>query len=426
LIKWEELPISLYPDELGTIFSGSAVVDKSNSSGLQTGPEDLMVALFTHAGETQQQSLAFSNDRGRTMTKYEYNPVLPNPGIPDFRDPKVIPYEDKWIQALAVDDRIAFYESYDLISWTKLSEFGGDPQEGAHGGVWECPDLLPMTLNGETIWVLLVSINPGGPNGGSVTQYFLGDFDGTTFRSYGWTDMHWMDWGWDNYAGVTFANQPEGRHIVIGWMSNWMYANDVPSQAWRGQMTIPRDLSLKISDGQVWLASDPSQELIQLRNPSQFVEHNGITVYPGFSYTLHDATAFKNSMLEVDVILTLEGNPWFSLCFGNSLGQDICFGYKHELREFYLDRSKSGNVDFNPDFFPIATAKRTTGSNIMHVKVFMDDSSIEVFVDQGITALTGVFYPTEPMYLVRLLNVESGNVVIESATVQGLNSMFDC
>jgi fructan beta-fructosidase len=211
LIHWEHRPIALYPDSLGTIFSGSAVVDLPNTSGFGKDGKPPLVAIFTHhdhAGERagsstyQNQSIAYSVDEGKTWTKYSGNPVVKNPGIKDFRDPKVSWHQasKKWIMTLATLDRISFYSSPNLKDWTKESEFGKDV--GAHGGVWECPDLFPLDVNGKTIWVLLVSINPGGPNGGSATQYFTGDFDGKTFTPFQ-TDTRWIDYGPDNYAGVT-------------------------------------------------------------------------------------------------------------------------------------------------------------------------------------------------------------------------------
>ncbi|WP_311182251.1 glycoside hydrolase family 32 protein [Hymenobacter volaticus] len=233
MVSWQEQPIALYPDSLGYIFSGSAVVDANNTAGFG---KNALVAIFTHhdpkgekAGSKtfQNQSIAYSLDEGKTWKKYAQNPVLKNPGITDFRDPKVSWYEagKKWVMTLATKDRITFYSSSNLKDWTKLSEFG--EKFGAHGGVWECPDLFPLTLDGKTHWVLLVSINPGGPNSGSATQYFVGQFDGKTFTPSS-TKTQWVDYGKDDYAGVTYGNTGN-RRIFQGWMSNWEYANQVPT-----------------------------------------------------------------------------------------------------------------------------------------------------------------------------------------------------
>ncbi|MEB0249531.1 glycoside hydrolase family 32 protein, partial [Mucilaginibacter sp. 5B2] len=273
MIHWKQLPIALYPDKLGYIFSGSVVVDENNTSGLGTNDKPAMVAIFTHhdpkgekAGSSvyQNQSLAYSLDEGTTWTKYTGNPVLKNPGIKDFRDPKVFWYakDKKWVMSLATKDRITFYSSPNLKDWTKESDFG--QMLGAHGGVWECPDLFPLKLNGKEYWVLLVSINPGGPNKGSATQYFVGHFDGKTFTPSS-NQTKWIDYGPDDYAGVTFGNTGS-RKVFLGWMGNWLYANQVPTVKWRNAMTIPRELSLKLTAGDIFLTSNPVEELDKIVN----------------------------------------------------------------------------------------------------------------------------------------------------------------
>ncbi len=224
LVTWKNKPIALYPDSLGLIFSGSAVVDFNNTSGFGKNGKPPLVAIFTHADlnkekigrlDSQNESLAYSNDDGNTWTKYANNPVLKNPGIKDFRDPKVMWYGPgkKWIMSLATKDRITFYSSGNLKNWVKESDFGS--QTGAHGGVWECPDLFPLTVEGKKLWVLFVSINPGGLNGGSATQYFIGNFDGKKFVPNR-TDTRWLDYGTDNYAGVTWSNTGAGEYLWAG------------------------------------------------------------------------------------------------------------------------------------------------------------------------------------------------------------------
>ncbi|WP_316934346.1 glycoside hydrolase family 32 protein [Hymenobacter sp. AT01-02] len=277
LVSWKEEAIALFPDKLGMIFSGSAVVDENNTAGFG---KNALVAIFTHhnadeekkkTNKHQYQSLAYSLDEGKTWKKYEGNPVLPNPGIQDFRDPKVSwnVVAKQWVMTLATKDRITFYGSPNLKSWTKLSEFG--EKLGAHGGVWECPDLFPLVLNGKTHWVLLVSINPGGPNGGSATQYFVGQFDGKTFTPTT-TTQKWVDWGKDNYAGVTW-NNTGARKLFLGWMSNWEYANEVPTSPWRSAMTTPRDLALRQVGPEIYLTSEPAKEVSKLAQPSQTLKN---------------------------------------------------------------------------------------------------------------------------------------------------------
>jgi len=275
LVHWQEQPIALYPDSLGYIFSGSAVVDSSNSSGFGVSRQIPLVAVFTHhdpVGEKlhrndfQNQSLAYSLDKGMTWTKYAGNPVLKNPGLTDFRDPSVSWYAKgkKWVMALATRDRVTFYSSVNLRDWTKESEFGVGV--GAHGGVWECPNLFPLTRmeheHEKTYWVLLVSSNPGGPNFGSATQYFIGQWDGHVFKPMD-TVTRWIDYGPDDYAGVTYNNTGR-RRIFLGWMSNWIYADRLPESSWRGQMTIPRNLFLEDGASGLYVASRPAPELYSL------------------------------------------------------------------------------------------------------------------------------------------------------------------
>ena len=226
LLHWQHRPMALYPDEHGSIFSGSAVLDKHNSSAFGTDVNPPLIALFTShdakkkaAGTIgfETQSIAYSLDNGDSWTKYDGNPVLREKGSTDFRDPKVFWYEpdQKWVMTLVAGDHAEFYESKNLKDWSLLGEFGLD--KGAHGGVWECPDLIPFKVadTDEERWVLLISINPGAPNGGSGTQYFIGDFDGKTFTT-NQTENRWIDWGTDNYAGVTFSNAPNNETIFFG------------------------------------------------------------------------------------------------------------------------------------------------------------------------------------------------------------------
>ncbi|WP_374960300.1 glycoside hydrolase family 32 protein, partial [Gilvibacter sp.] len=255
MVHWEHKPIALYPDEHGLIFSGSAVVDHNNTSGFGKDGVAPLVAIFTYhlmegeqAGRTdyQTQGIAYSLDNGDTWTKYEGNPVIGNDGIKDFRDPKVFwdKNTEQWVMVLVAGDHAKFYRSANLKDWQHMSDFGKD--QGAHGGVWECPDLFKLRIQGsyDARWVLLISINPGAPNGGSGTQYFIGDWDGETFTTTQEEPL-WIDYGTDNYAGVTYNNEPNQERLFIGWMSNWNYARNTPTEVWRSSMTLPRRLQLK-------------------------------------------------------------------------------------------------------------------------------------------------------------------------------------
>lgn len=412
LIEWEEQLIALEPDEHGTIFSGSAVVDHKNTSGLGDGQTPPVIAIFTyHNAEREQegkddfqtQGIAYSTDAGKTWIKYENNPVLDNPGIRDFRDPKVVWYEEenKWIMSLAVQDHISFYSSPNLLDWEHLSDFGQN--SGNHGGVWECPDLFKMKVNdtGEEKWVLLVSINPGGPNGGSATQYFVGDFDTTTFTldesvaKIGEEHDYWLDFGKDNYAGVTWSNIPQedGRHLFIGWMSNWQYANVVPTETWRSAMTIARELELKKTGESYRITSTPVKELESFKG--QTITKHDIKVDIEAELIKKGETTLNSSVIEVKIAELKDQDYSFQL--KNEAGDLLEFGYDAGEAKYYIDRRKAGVTDFNDDF----AAKRSVAPRIseteeLNFTAVVDKMSIEIFFDSGTTVMTEIFFPTQP------------------------------
>lgn len=398
MVAWAEQPIALYPDSLGYIFSGSAVVDTKNTSGFGKDGKAPLVAIFTHhnpvlekqkTGKHEYQSIAYSLDDGKTWTKYKGNPVLPNPGITDFRDPKVSWFEpqQKWVMTLATKDRITFYSSPDLKSWTRESEFGANV--GAHGGVWECPDLFPIMHDGKQVWVLIVNINPGGPNKGSAGQYFLGDFDGKTFKSNS-NETKWLDFGADNYAAVTFANTGN-RRILLGWMSNWQYANQVPTDPWRSANTVARELGLRSVGKEMYLTSVPVKELDGI-NMTTFSEKNlkikGQT----------DLTAkAKNNTGLFRLDLDTKNTGDFSIVLGNKAGNEMVIGYDKASNQYYTDRSKSGKIDFEKGFAVKHFAPRFATDEKITLTLVADAASVELFADGGLTVMTDIFFPDEPM-----------------------------
>jgi len=392
LLHWEEQPIALFPDSLGTIFSGSAVVDKDNTAGFGN---NALVAIFTHhnhtlaqnqAGLPQYQSLAYSTDEGKTWAKYEGNPVLPNPGIRDFRDPKVMWHEEseKWVMTLATKQSITFYGSPNLKEWTKLSEFGEGI--GAHGGVWECPDLISFDDQGKKIWVLIVNLNPGAPNGGSGGQYFVGDFDGTTFRPFD-TDTRWLDFGRDNYAGVTWSNTGN-RRIFIGWMNNWEYANVVPTETWRGATTLPRELGIEKINGKWYLASQPVPELSAITSSLQKLP----SVDGGESLSLKATAGNLPETYRLD--LTYPADHTFEVTLKNDANEQVTFGYAASERCFFIDRTLAGNHAFSEKFASKDSAPRIGDQPEIRVSLWVDVASIEVFADDGLTAMTEIFFPS--------------------------------
>ena len=393
MMYWEHLPIALYPDTLGYIFSGSAVIDWKNTSGFGSGETPPMIAIFTYhnmdgerAGniDFQTQGIAYSLDKGRTWTKYEKNPVLQNPGIRDFRDPKVSWNEaaHQWVMTLAVKDHIEFYGSPDLKKWNKLSEFG--KTMGEHGGVWECPDLFPLKdEQGNTRWVLLVSINPGGPQGGSATQYFVGDFDGEKFTSQD-TATRWIDYGADNYAGVTWSDIPErdGRRLFIGWMSNWQYANVVPTEAWRSATTLPREITLNKKGDGYELKFKPVDEVSKIQGAPT-------------SYT--DSVTLASPLFMIE--FTLEDGPKeFALTIFNESHEKVVISSHGTTLSF--DRTASGTT-FNPVFAAIHNVD-LKGVEIEKVNVYVDMASVEIFINDGERVLTEIVFPSKPFNQVRL------------------------
>ncbi len=412
MIVWEELPIALEPDELGYIFSGSAVVDIDNTSGFGDGTNTPIVAMFTYhdpEGEAegrinyQSQAIAYSLDEGKTWTKYEANPVISNPDIKDFRDPKIT-WDEKnkqWLMVLATVDRTLFYNSLNLKDWQLMSEFGQGT--GAHDGVWECPDFFPMQVaNSEEIkWVLIQSLNPGGYNGGSGTQYFVGDFDGKKFivdpAMENLEEKHnfWIDYGKDNYAGVTWSNIPEsdGRKLFIGWMSNWLYAQEVPTEKWRSAMTLARELKLQKRDNIYRIYSLPVEELNKYRTGK--FERNELS-----ASKLHEITAESNidlSQAEIKFEIPQLSSGKYEFYLSNTEGDTLTFGYNHPEKQFYIDRKKSGLVDFSEEFSnTVSTAPRTAESPNLKVWMVLDRTSIELFYDNGETVMTEIFFPQKP------------------------------
>ena len=568
LVHWEHLPIALFPDENGLIFSGSAVVDWQNTSGFGQKGKPPLVAIFSYhnmeleisgVDTFQTQGIAFSNDKGRTWTKYEGNPVIKNPGIRDFRDPKVIWHKEtnKWIMAVAALDHLNFYGSPDLKTWELISEFG--KEIGSHDGVWECPDLFQLQADdGTDYWVLIENMNPGNPNGGSGTQYFIGQFDGREFtvdkafsqllaskpevvplgevledfeqgyanwdisgtafgempsdgalpnqssvngfkgnkfaNSYtngdkstgtliskpfiidknainfllgggnhrgktfiglkvegayvrqtegknneslkwtgwnverfigkeatieivdnyegGWGHINvdhimfadvvasseesgsvWLDSGMDNYAGVTWSDVPEsdGRRIFMGWMSNWAYAQVVPTKKWRSAMTIPWSLSIKQINGIPRLIGNPVKELDQL-------------AVGEWTEIASSSTSPESNLYELDITVSdLEAQP-FQLVLSNNANEQISFTLNDDV--FSFDRTKGGDHSFSSDFSGVHRVQRISQKKELRIHAFVDQSSIELFLDDGLNVFTELFYPSEPYQKIKL----EGNV----------------
>ena len=360
LIHWEAQPTAIEPDALGSIFSGSCVVDKKNNR---------VVAFYTSAGEkSQMQSMAISHDNGMTFEKFKGNPVLVSKEQ-DFRDPKCFWNQEiqKWNLILAVGQEMHIYSSSNLTDWTYESSFG--KELGCHEGVWECPDLMKLQVRGtdKQKWMLICNINPGGPYGGSATQYFIGDFDGHQFTCEH-QDTRWMDYGKDHYATVTFDNAPDGRHIALAWMSNWQYANQVPTKQFRSANSVPRDLDLFEHNGQTYCGVTPSKELLTLRGK-----------------------VVKKLPQAGEIVVDVKGSATITL--SNALGEQAVVSYDAARHTLSVDRTRS-YASFS-EAFPCKTEAPVHG-DIHQLRIFLDNSSIEVFDAEGRVAMTNLVFPQEP------------------------------
>ncbi|MBT2733884.1 glycoside hydrolase family 32 protein [Bacillus sp. ISL-7] len=426
LIHWEQLPIALYPDEHGEIFSGSAVVDWNNTSGLfQNGPG--LVAIYTSADNypdsdrpRQRQSLAYSTDNGRTWTKFEGNPVLSDVNITDYRDPKVFWHEEtnKWVMVLATEQSITIYTSPNLKDWEFASEFGNNA--GSHDGVWECPDLFQLPVDGnESIqkWVLLVSIGDNHDfKEGSRTQYFIGQFDGTTFVNDNSDEtILWMDYGRDNYAGVSWSDIPaeDGRRIYIGWMSNWRYANQVPTEEWRSAMTLPRVLSLASNEAGVRLIQKVAAEIETIRKSSE--------VYQDLTVEANQPAIFNmfSPLMEVSIQLESQTSNSFGIVFQNSEDVKTVVRYDAEKEMLLVDRTKAGDNSFSESFPTVQEAF----VKLENLQIIIDTSSIEVFANDGKVAFTSLIFPNQPYEKIVLFSNE-GNIRVSSLKLTELDSIW--
>ena len=389
LINWEHRPDAITPDALGTIFSGSAVVDTDNTAGFGAGA---IVAIYTQNSDRQVQSIAYSTDNGRSFTKYENNPILTSDAR-DFRDPKVFWHKEtqRWIMLLAVGQEMQIFSSSNLKDWAFESSFGEG--QGAHGGVWECPDLFELPVDGtnEKKWVLLCNLNPGGPFGGSATQYFVGTFNGKEFVNESPSKTKWMDWGKDHYATVTWSDAPDNRRIAIAWMSNWQYANDVPTSQYRSPNSVPRDLSLFTVDGETYLQSAPSPELLKLRDISKkrSFKVNG-------TRTIKDMIAGNEGAYEIELTIENQHADVIGFRLYNDKGEEVDMQYDMKEKKFSMDRRKSGEVGFNENFPMLTWTTIESGKDELKLRLFVDKSSVEAFGDGGRFVMTNQVFPSEP------------------------------
>lgn len=417
LTHWTYEGTAIVPDAWGAIFSGSCVVDKDNTAGFGKGA---VVAFYTSAkstpwGDIQSQSMAYSLDNGKTFIKYEHNPILTSTER-DFRDPKVFWYAPgkHWVMMLAVGQEMQIYSSDNLKEWKKESSFGA--MQGAHGGVWECPDLVEVAVEGskEKKWVLICNLNPGGPFGGSAAQYFVGSFDGKKFVNESPTQTKWLDWGKDNYATVTWSNAPAGRCIALGWMSNWQYANNVPTTQYRSANTLARDLTLYRVGGELYLKSKPSPEIKKARAEEKKIP----TFEVKGNYEVASLLADNKGAYEIEMTIENKGTSKIDFSLMNEKGEKVAMYYDVVRKQFVMDRSASGIVGFSRDF-PAVTVAPVRNTDQIHLRLFIDRSSVEAFGEEGEYVMTNLVFPAEP-YNRMVFSSDKGSYIVKSMNVYRL------
>lgn len=432
LVNWTHLPIALFPDSLGCIFSGGAVVDNKNTSGLGKNGIPPIIATFTHhnfegekakSNDFQFQSLAFSQDGGYTWSKYAQNPIIPNTEkIKDFRDPKVVWYEElnQWIMVLAAYDKVKFYSSSNLLDWKHVSDFGID----GDNRLWECPDLFPLKAKGtnETKWVLMVSIQKDAPNGGTASSYFIGDFDGESFKSNP-MNQKWLDYGTDNYAFVTWnnINKTDEEVFGIGWMSNWQYAQEVPTHEWRSAMTLPRKLTLIKNQENYTLNSQPVSTLLKLCNDSK-------TILKNESFSGHkqiDEINFRSQAeLSLSVDLKKTEASIFEIKISNQNEEHFTVSFERNTQQMKVDRTSSNHKKFNKIFYEkIHSAPLNFDSDNLNIQIYFDVSSAEIFINDGEISFSSIYFPSLVFDKITA-NAIDGNCYVNELKICSLNGIW--
>ena len=436
LVHWEHLDPAIARDPVGHIFSGSSVVDKKNTAGFG---KDAIIAIYTNnsVNHDEVQCIAYSNDNGRTFTKYEGNPVLtPFDGLKDFRDPKVFWYEKGkcWYMIVSADKETRFYKSKNLKKWTYVSAFGkGMGQQPCQ---YECPDFFQLPVNGDKKkmkWVMTMNINPGCWFGGSATEYFVGDFDGKKFTCPDANEVKWIDWGKDHYATVTFSNTGD-RVLGITWMSNWQYANLTPFKQNRGANGLPRELKLYEKNGKYYVSEDVAQEVYALRKDTKNVADASVSD----EKMLAGVAANMNGAFEIEADVTPNANGIAGIEISNNKRERTMIYFDMKQGKVVMDRTESGLTDFGKQAVPhdieLAWDKQRAaegkepariansinykndfalatwaplslcedGKKTYHVDIFVDKSSVELFVDGGRIAMTNLVFPVAPYENVKL------------------------
>lgn len=435
LIHWENLPVALKPYDKGEMFTGSCLLDSKNVTGFaRTMSKVPLIAMYTiHKDKVQSQAISYSFDEGITWIHYEKNPIMPNPGILDFRDPNIFERNDRFYLSLAYLQHISFYTSTDLKNWTWISDFGMPQIKFLQ---WECPIIIRLKdeQNNEHD-ILVISINvpiPNTPIGTywSEMKYFIGQFDGTRYTPYNQSRMLWFDNGRDNYASSPFSKDPHGRIIFLGWMSNWRYANQIPTSIWRGQMTIPRQVALKTVNGNLYLTQRPVDELETAIDTSRRWKLPKPLILIGKqTINLTQKIPFKTGSIltmEYAIFIGNVGKGNVGVRFSNNLGEFISFYFNINEGIYEFDRRSSGNVSFHPDVAQeVRKAVRIKRTTLLSGRIILDTTSIEIFADHGLNVFSSLFFPTELFEHIEIITENTNNsVTVERLRVEALNSIW--
>jgi len=440
LVHWKRLPVALPWNEYGHVWSGSAVADLRNASGLfdDAGGKGLIAYYTSYNPDApngnQRIGLAYSKDAGRTWAYSKERPiVIENPGKQgeepggwDFRDPKVVRDEanNRWVMVVSGGDHIRFFTSPNLLDWTLTDLFGYG--EYVRGGVWECPDLFPLKVEGtdEVKWVLMISTGANPKTQGSAAEYFIGELtpDGKFVNDHPAGKVLTTDYGKEYYASMSFSDLPDSRRIMLAWMTNWDYPFAFPTQGWKGTLSIPRELTLRQTEEGPRLFQAPIRELASLERELFSVKDRLVT--PKEANLLQ---GLSSGAYELEALIEIpEGGTVkeFGFRLREGAEQKTVAGYKVAEKQMFVDRSKSGNTDFSPLFSTFHTAPLIPENGKIKLKIFVDDASVEVFGNDGRAVISDVIFP-DPASREMGFYTDGGKVRVVSLKVNALNNVWN-